>query len=122
MSDDWDDVHWQDATPVEETMINSILAQRKRIEELEGQLKTVLDRETSILRYYDAKLDAADVKQLQQALALPEIAVLVDALHKSAEGWDNVMGMGLIAKKNFGAATVLRDEAIDALRRVGVEL
>ena len=33
-----------------------------RIEELEGQLKTVLDRETSILRYYDAKLDAADAK------------------------------------------------------------
>jgi hypothetical protein len=33
-----------------------------RIEELKGQLKTVLDRETSILRYYDAKLDAAEAK------------------------------------------------------------
>jgi len=33
-----------------------------RIEELEGQLQSVLDRETSILRYYDAKLDAADAK------------------------------------------------------------
>ena len=61
------------------------------------------------------------VKLLEQALAMPEIKALVDALHKSAEGWDNVIGMGLIAKKNFGAATVLRDEAIDALRRVGVE-
>ena len=122
MSEDWDDVHWQDATPAEETMISNILAQRKRIEELECQLKTVLDREAATIARYDAKLDAADAEKLQQALALPEIAVLVDALHKSAEGWDNVMGMGLIAKKNFGAATVLRDEAIDALRRVGVEL
>ena len=33
-----------------------------RIEELEGQLQSVLDRETSILRYYDAKLDAAEAK------------------------------------------------------------
>ena len=93
----------------------------ERIEELQLQLQSVLDRETSILRYYDAKLDAADAKQLQQALAMPAIAVLVDALCKSAEGWDNVMGMGLIAKKHFGAATVLRDEAIDALRRIGVK-
>ena len=73
MSDDWDDVHWQDATPVEETMINSILAQRKRIEELEGQLKTVLDRETSILRYYDAKLDASDAKIKTAVWALTDI-------------------------------------------------
>ena len=80
MSDDWDDVHWQDATPVEETMINSILAQRKRIEELEGQLKTVLDRETSILRYYDAKLDAADAK-----LAEAEW-MLVDAMVQLRDG------------------------------------
>ena len=92
-----------------------------RIEELEAQLKTVLDRETSILRYYDAKLDAADAKQLQQVLAMPEIAVLVDALCKSAEGWDNVIGMGLIAKKHFGSARVLRDEALEALQRVGVK-
>ena len=35
---------------------------RDRITELEGQIKTVLDRETSILRYYDAKLDAAEAK------------------------------------------------------------
>jgi hypothetical protein len=41
-----------------------------RIEELEGQLKTVLDRETSILRYYDAKLDAADAKLAQAVEAL----------------------------------------------------
>jgi hypothetical protein len=61
-------------------------------------------------------------EQLQQALALPEIAVLVDALCKSAEGWDNVIGMGLIAKKHFGSARVLRDEAFEALQRVGVEL
>jgi hypothetical protein len=40
------------------------------IEELEGQLKTVLDRETSILRYYDAKLDAADAKLAQAVEAL----------------------------------------------------
>ena len=92
-----------------------------RIEELEEQLKTILDRETSILRYYDAKLDAADAKQLQQVLAMPEIAVLVDALCKSAEGWDNVIGMGLIAKKHFGSARVLRDEAFEALQRVWVK-
>jgi len=40
-----------------------------RIEELEGQLQSVLDRETSILRYYDAKLDAAEAK-LAKAEAL----------------------------------------------------
>ena len=38
-----------------------------RIEELEAQIKTVLDRETSIVRYYDAKLDAADAKQAKKA-------------------------------------------------------
>ena len=37
MSDDWDDVYGQDATPVEETLISNILAQRNRIEELEKQ-------------------------------------------------------------------------------------
>ena len=105
----------------EPILSDELAAAEERIEELEAKLKTVLDRETSILRYYDAKLDAADAKQLQQALAMPAIAVLVDALCKSAEGWDNVMGMGLIAKKHFGAATVLRDEAIDALRRIGVK-
>ena len=62
MSDDWDDVHWQDATPVEETMISNILAQQKRIEELEAQLRTVLDREAATIARYDAKLDAADAK------------------------------------------------------------
>jgi hypothetical protein len=92
-----------------------------RIEELEGQLQSVLGRETSILCYYDAKLDAAEAKQLQHALAMPEIKALVDALCKSADGWDNVIGMGLIAKKHFGSARVLRDEAFEALQRVGVK-
>ena len=41
-----------------------------RIEELEGQLQSVLDRETSILRYYDAKLDAADAKLAKAVEAL----------------------------------------------------
>jgi len=45
-----------------------------RIEELEGQLKTVLGRETSILRYYDAKLDAAEAK-LAKAVRLMELSV-----------------------------------------------
>ena len=66
--------------------------------------------------------DTTHAEQLQQALAMPEIKALVDALYKSAEGWDNVIGMGLIAKKHFGSAKVLRDEALDALRGVGVEL
>jgi hypothetical protein len=44
-----------------------------RIEELEGQLKTVLDRETSILRYYDAKLDAADAQLKTAVWALTDI-------------------------------------------------
>jgi len=44
-----------------------------RIEELEGQLKMVLDRETSILRYYDAKLDAVDAK-LAKAVGVLEFA------------------------------------------------
>ena len=60
-----------------------------------------------------------NAKQLQQALAMPEIKALVDALHKSADGWDNVIGMGLIAKKHFGSARVLQGEALDALQRVG---
>jgi len=105
----------------EPMLSDALAAADKRIEELEGQLQSVLDRETSILRYYDAKLDAADAKQLQQVLAMPEIAVLVDALCKSAEGWDNVIGMGLIAKKHFGSARVLRDEAFEALQRVWVK-
>jgi hypothetical protein len=54
-------------------------AMADRIEELEGQLKTVLDRETSILRYYDAKLDAADAK----------LAVAVEALGIAAEWLDD---------------------------------
>jgi len=32
------------------------------IHQLEAQLQSVLDRETSILRYYDAKLDALEEK------------------------------------------------------------
>jgi len=44
-----------------------------RIEELEGQLKTVLDRETSILRYYDAKLDAAEAKLVKVVEALMDM-------------------------------------------------
>ena len=51
-----------------------------------------------------------------------KLAKAVDAFYKSAEGWDNVIGMGLIAKKHFGSARVLRDEAFEALQRVGVKL
>lgn len=60
-------------------------------------------------------------EQLQQAFAMPEIVVLIDALYKSAEGWDNVIGMGLIPDEHFGSARVLRDEALEALQRVGVK-
>ena len=49
-----------------------------RIEELEGQLQSVLDRETSILRYYDAKLDAADAKLTREVEGLTEIAAQPD--------------------------------------------
>jgi hypothetical protein len=49
-----------------------------RIEELEGQLQSVLDRETSILRYYDAKLDAAEAKLAKAIEALDEAIYLLD--------------------------------------------
>ena len=45
----------------------------ERIKELEGQLQSVLDRETSILRYYDAKLDAADAQLKTAVWALTDI-------------------------------------------------
>jgi len=46
-----------------------ILKLADRIEELEGQLKNVLDREAATFARYDAKLDAADAK-LAKAEAL----------------------------------------------------
>jgi hypothetical protein len=55
-----------------------ILTMDKRIEELEGQLQSVLDRETSILRYYDAKLDAAEAKLAKAIEALDEAIYLLD--------------------------------------------
>lgn len=92
-----------------------------RIEELKGQLQSVLDRETSILRYYDAKLDAAEAKLLEQALAMPEIKALVEALKRSADGWHEVVGLGIIPEEHFGSAMDLRDKAIAALRDAGVK-
>ena len=53
-----------------------------RIEELEGQLKTVLDRETSILRYYDAKLDAAEAKLAKAVEALRNVVEEYDLFRK----------------------------------------
>jgi len=38
MSDAWDNTDVRDATPEEETMISTVLAQRDRIEELEAEL------------------------------------------------------------------------------------
>ena len=38
MSDAWDNTDVRDATPEEETMISTVLAQRKQIEELEAKL------------------------------------------------------------------------------------
>ena len=49
------------------------LAAIARINALEAQLKTVLDRETSIFRYYDAKLDAADAQLKTAVWALTDI-------------------------------------------------
>jgi len=69
-----------------------------RIEELEGQLKTVLDRETSILRYYDAKLDAAEAK-------LATMLVVEDAMAAFIEGNYYVSG---IVKMWRGLAAVLK--------------
>lgn len=51
------------------------LATIARIAELEEHLQSVLDRETSIIRYYDAKLDAADAK----------LTVVVDALKQALD-------------------------------------
>ena len=66
--------------------------------------------------YNGTRSEAADrIEELEG-----QLKALVDALYKSAEGWDNVIGMGLIAKKHFGSARVLRDEALEALQRVGV--
>ena len=53
--------------------VGAICAMADRIEELEGQLQSVLDRETSILRYYDAKLDAADAQIKTAVWALTDI-------------------------------------------------
>jgi len=52
-----------------------------RIEELEGQLKTVLDRETSILRYYDVKLDVAEAKLAKAIEVIDNAATLVEDRH-----------------------------------------
>ena len=59
MSDDWDDVHGQDATPVEETMVSNILAQRKRIEEYEQALVNMqreYDKRGKRIRELEAQL------------------------------------------------------------------
>lgn len=96
-----------------------------RIEELEAACWRMQEERDRAIGWRDSDKDRADkaeAKLLEQVMALPEIAVLVDALRKSADGWDNVIGMGLIAKKHFESARVLRDEAFDALQRVGVEL
>lgn len=69
-----------------------------RIEELEGQLQSVLDRETSILRYYDAKLDAAEAK-------LATMLVVGDAMAAFIEGNYYVSG---IVKMWRGLAAVLK--------------
>jgi len=61
-----------------------------RIEELEGQLQSVLDRETSILLYYDAKLDAADAKLAKAVEALE----LADAALSGAN-----MNMSIVERK-----------------------
>jgi len=63
--------------------VELIEAMADRIEELEGQLQSVLDRETSILRYYDAKLDAAEAK-----LAKAEVIIRIIA----SDEWDERLG------------------------------
>ena len=60
MSDDWDDVHWQDATTVEETMISNIIAQQKRIEEYEQAI-------ANMQREYDKR--GKRIKELEAQLS-----------------------------------------------------
>ena len=56
-----------------------------RIEELEGQLQSVLDRETSILRYYDAKLDAAEAKLAVVEKERDDLRALAEAETREGE-------------------------------------
>ena len=109
MSDDWDDVHWQDATPVEETMISNILAQQKRIEELEAQLRTVLDREAATIARYDAKLDAADAKLTIAIKALTRLST--SEVHGNGEALGCVLssdplGREILARMEYASATI----------------
>ena len=73
-------------------------------------------------REYDKRGERIRELEKQNASLEAKLEMLIDTLRKSAEGWDNVIGMGLIAKKHFGSARVLRDEALEALQRVGVKL
>jgi len=66
MSDAWDNTDVRDATPEEETMISTVLAQRKHIEELEAKLERISEEWASAL-YGD--LDHG-VKSLSEAAHL----------------------------------------------------
>ena len=68
-----------------------------RIEELEGQLKTVLDRETSILRYYDAKIDEAYAKL---ADAVEDFETIADTDPDGGTEWFHEVARTSIAKIN----------------------
>jgi len=67
-----------------------------RIEELEEQLKTILDRETSILRYYDAKLDAAEAKLASLVPALSYEGLRTD----EAEAKLTIAMVGLVQSRD----------------------
>ena len=64
-----------------------------RIEELEAQLKTVLEREAATIARYDAKLDAAEAKLAEDIEALREVSQALDwQAHGACRGWsDNLL-------------------------------
>jgi hypothetical protein len=50
------------------------------------------------------------------ALAVPEVARLVEAVKRSFEGWANAIELGLIPERHRNTAMILRDDALAALK------
>ena len=77
MSDAWDNTDVRDATPEEETMISTVLAQRKQIEELEKACDEWA--EVSQSNYQRAKV--AEAKLAKAIEVIDNAATLVEDRH-----------------------------------------
>ena len=82
MSDAWDNTDVRDATPEEETMVNTILGQRKQIEELEAKLKTMIEPQVS-----ENMVRVAE-PMLSDALAVADKRI--EELEKACKEWADV--------------------------------